>query len=90
MAYQSKDLSALSYANGFTLWHYRTTDDATLVGGDGYFDEANRILRVGDFIFANCAEGAATTENGVFVVIGNSGETVEVADMLAFGGSTAV
>ena len=26
MAYQSKDLSVLAYANGFTLWHYVTTD----------------------------------------------------------------
>jgi hypothetical protein len=28
MAYRSKDLSALAYANGFTLWHYRTSDAA--------------------------------------------------------------
>ena len=31
MAYQSKDLSVLAYANGFTLWHYATADAATAV-----------------------------------------------------------
>ncbi len=26
MAFQTKDLSVLAYANGFTLWHYTTAD----------------------------------------------------------------
>ena len=28
MAYDASNLSALTYANGFTLWHYRTSDAA--------------------------------------------------------------
>ncbi len=28
MAFQTKDLSVLAYANGFTLWHYTTDDPA--------------------------------------------------------------
>ena len=28
MAFQTKDLSVLAYANGFTLWHYTTADPA--------------------------------------------------------------
>ena len=28
MAYLSKNLSVLAYANGFTLWHYTTADTA--------------------------------------------------------------
>ena len=40
MAYQSKNLSALGYANGFTLWHYRTTDLAAEVDNAGYFSPA--------------------------------------------------
>ena len=35
MAYQSKNLSALGYANGFTLWHYRTGDLAAEVDNAG-------------------------------------------------------
>ena len=53
MAYQSKDLSALGYANGFTLWHYRTTADDLL--SPGYFDSAQELLREGDQIIANTA-----------------------------------
>lgn len=51
--FKSKDLSVLAYANGFTLWHYTTTDSAAEVGGAGYFNDAADMLRVGDMIFAN-------------------------------------
>ena len=40
MAYQSKDLSVLAYANGFTLWHYATADAAAAVDSAGYFNAA--------------------------------------------------
>jgi hypothetical protein len=53
MAFKPSDLSALAYANGFTLWHYRTTDSSTTVDTTGYFNQAAGILRVGDFIFGN-------------------------------------
>ena len=57
MAYQSKDLSALGYANGFTLWHYRTSDLAAVVDNGGYFNAASRMVRVGDFILLNAGIG---------------------------------
>ena len=53
MAYDASNLSALTYANGFTLWHYKTPDTAAVVDTTGYFNEAASMLRVGDFIFAN-------------------------------------
>ena len=53
MAYQSKNLSALGYANGFTLWHYRTEDTAADLAAEGYFNPASRMLRIGDFILLN-------------------------------------
>ena len=40
MAYDSNNLSALTYANGFTLWHYKTPDAAAVVDSTGYFNEA--------------------------------------------------
>ena len=58
MAYQSKNLSALGYANGFTLWHYRTSDLAAEVDNAGYFNAASRMVRVGDFILLNAGLGA--------------------------------
>lgn len=53
MAYDPTGLHALSYANGFTLWHYRSADRTEVVECAGYFDPAAPLLRVGDFVFLN-------------------------------------
>jgi hypothetical protein len=84
MAYDASNLSALTYANGFTLWHYKTLDSASVVDGGGYFNEAAAMLRVGDFIFANASLGG-TVESGVFVVASNSGGVVDVTNITTFG-----
>jgi len=86
MAYQAKNLSVIGYANGFTLWHYTTTDAAASVDTSGYFNAAAEMLRVGDFIMANCATGG-TPAHGIFVVASNSGGVVDLADLTAFGGT---
>jgi hypothetical protein len=51
MSFTARELSVLAYANGFTLWHYRTGADDLL--GAGYFDSAQELLREGDQIIAN-------------------------------------
>lgn len=86
MAYSSKNLSVLGYANGFTLWHYTTTDVAATVDSSGYLNAAADLLRVGDFIFANTETGG-TPAHGIFVVRANSGGVVDLANLTAFGGS---
>jgi hypothetical protein len=86
MAYDASNLSALTYANGFTLWHYKTPDDKDAVDTSGYFNEAASMLRVGDFIFAN-ADIDATIQSGVFIVASNSGGVVDVTNMTDFGTS---
>lgn len=54
MSYKSKDLSVLAYTNGFTLWHYRTHDSATVVTDEGYFNpKAEDLLRAGDILICN-------------------------------------
>lgn len=82
MAYQSKNLSVLAYANGFTLWHYTTGDAAADVDTAGYFDDAHEMLRAGDMILANVASGA-----GIYLVNANAGGTVDVADITTVGGT---
>ena len=84
MAYQSKNLSALGYANGFTLWHYRTSDLAAEVDNAGYFNAASRMVRVGDFILLN-AGLLATPTHGVVVVVANAGGVVDVTNVTTFG-----
>jgi hypothetical protein len=84
MAYNPSSLSALAYANGFTLWHYRTPDLAGDIDTTGYFNEAASMLRVGDFVFANANTGA-TVESGVFIVRANAGGVVDVSNIIPFG-----
>jgi hypothetical protein len=84
MAYDASNLSALTYANGFTLWHYKTPDSPAVVDTTGYFNEAASMLRVGDFIFAN-ADIDASIQSGVFIVASNTGGVVNVTDLTAFG-----
>lgn len=56
MAYDSNNLSALTYANGFTLWHYKTKDLAEKTLASGYFHKASSMLRIGDAIMINAPD----------------------------------
>jgi hypothetical protein len=84
MAYQAKNLSVLAYANGFTLWHYTTTEAAATVDSSGYFDNASDMLRVGDIIIANLETGGAA-KAGLFLVSSNASGVVDVTDMTQVG-----
>lgn len=84
MAYASKDLSVLAYANGFTLWHYTTADLAADVDTAGYFNAAADMLRVGDIVVAN-VDSAGTPGAGLFLVNANAAGVVDVADMTQIG-----
>lgn len=88
MAFQSNDLSVLAYANGFTLWHYTSPDAATDVDTAGYFNEATDMVRVGDMIIAN-TDTDGTPANGMFVITSNSGSSVNISDLSAFGAANA-
>jgi outer membrane protein assembly factor BamB len=84
MAYKSNNLSALAYANGFTLWHYKTVDPAVTVDTAGYFNGATTMLRAGDFIMASTNTGG-TVQSGMFVVTQNNGTQVDTANLADFG-----
>jgi outer membrane protein assembly factor BamB len=84
MAYDPNNLSALTYATGFTLWHYKTADGAPDVDRAGYFNPAAGMLRVGDYIFAN-ASITGTVESGVFIVAANADGEVDVTGITSFG-----
>ncbi len=86
MSFVRKNLSVLSYANGFTLWHYTTTDIATDVDTAGYFNAASENLRVGDRIMAE-VDTDGTPAYGDFVVLSNASGVVDVGDLSAVGGT---
>ena len=88
MAFTLKDLSVLAYANGFTLWHYRTADADSAVDDADYFLAAIDMLRPGDMILANTGEGVAP-KGGIFRVVANSGTAIDVANMTEVGATNA-
>lgn len=61
----ARELSILAYANGFTLWHYRTNDKPERVLSSecgnpdytGYFAPACDLLRRGDQIIVSFGGG---------------------------------
>lgn len=53
MAFLLNELTVLGYANGFTLWHYKTLDAPKDVRKKDYFNAAKTMLRVNDLIVAN-------------------------------------
>ncbi len=69
MPFSSRELSVLAYANGFTLWHYRTGDPvaALTVAEGGYFAAADELLRPGDQILLSLA-GDDGVAGGALVV----------------------
>lgn len=58
MAYNSRHLSVLAYADGFTLWHYRSTEDTCAdIHSSAYFNGASGMFRPGDMIIYNGKDG---------------------------------
>ena len=77
MAFHTRDLSVLAYANGFTLWHY-TTSDADFA--PGYFNGASAMLRAGDIILANTRAGGRPSA-AMLVVAGNDSGEVSITGL---------
>lgn len=57
MPFVATNLSTLSAANGFTLWHYRTTDNRADTEAPGYFTPAADRVGVGDIILVQAIDG---------------------------------
>ncbi|HZT18712.1 MAG TPA: hypothetical protein VFA23_04870 [Dongiaceae bacterium] len=74
MSFAARELSVLAYANGFTLWHYRTTLDDLLE--TGYFDPAQELLREGDQIIANTGKPRPGIVSLVVTSVGDDGVRV--------------
>ena len=78
MAFLAKDLSVISYANGFTLWHYASQDSQQTIVATNYFVAANDMLRNGDMILVN-SDIAGTIGCQMLAVSKVSKSNVEVA-----------
>ena len=78
-----EDLSVLAYANGFTLWHYRSSDRAASLRAPGGLDGAADMVRPGDLIIASGGLPAAAE---LLVVTESAPGGVAAAPLLAGGG----
>ncbi len=59
MACAIRNLSVLAYANGFTLWHYKSSKDTLeTVASANYMADASDMLTAGDLIMVTAADGA--------------------------------
>lgn len=60
MAFAPERLSVVAYADGFTLWRYRTdADTQATVGAASYFTPAAHMVRAGDVVIAAATDGTA-------------------------------
>jgi len=58
MAFSMRNLSVLAYANGFTLWHYKSaSDEQASIGEPGFFDDAGDMLAAGDMMMVSARDG---------------------------------
>lgn len=83
MSMDSKNLSVLAYSNGFTLWHYKSTDAKTVVETSGYFNKVSNIFNVGDVIFASLGE--TSTDMTIYVVSSVESGVVSVSNLITTG-----
>jgi hypothetical protein len=56
-------LSVLAYAQGFTLWHYRSPHPLAAIGQGGYFAPAAGLFEAGDMMLVSAADGG-----GLFLI----------------------
>ncbi len=82
MAFEPSKLELLAGGGAvLSLWGYASAADAkATIDAAGYFDAASRVLKVGDWILVNAADG-----RGIAVVASNAGGVVDATDLLAVG-----
>jgi hypothetical protein len=77
MAFTLRSLSVLAYANGFTLWHYKSGADAlSQATREGYFADAANLMAQGDMVMLTGADG------GKIATIAGQGKTIALAPLV--------
>ena len=57
MAFAIRNLSVLAYAQGFTLWHYKSVAALAEICARGFFDGAADMMAAGDMVLISAADG---------------------------------
>lgn len=82
MSFDPHNLGVLSYANGYTAWHYRAMDQAIAdVMAGGFFNAAADMLADGDTVTISAKDG------GAMLYVRPGGDSVpDMVPMAAIGG----
>lgn len=75
-AFRIRDLSVLSYHNGFTLWHYKAAALADVLK-PGYFNDGADMIANGDHMHVSAPDG------GALLHLSGNGKAVRVTEMSA-------
>ena len=76
MAFETKNMSVIAYANGFTLWHYRSDrDEMSLICSDNYFANYKKMCHNGDIVMINAQSYSANHRIDFIPVFGRDGKT---------------
>ena len=60
MAFDTRNMSVIAYANGFTLWHYVSQDNIDQISKDNYFPKGfAQLAHTGDIIIVNPGDETA-------------------------------
>lgn len=57
--FMNKNLSVIAYANGFTLWHYKSSETMKEITDPSYFVPVKTLMHTGDIIIINAKEETA-------------------------------
>lgn len=58
MAFNPKEMSVIAYANGFTLWHYKSDDTIEQISAEKYFPYGFiQLAATGDIMIVNAGDG---------------------------------
>jgi len=60
--FNNRNFSVIAYANGFTLWHYRTDDILARVESPKYFDTVKNIIADKNIVVLNCKDCSCIRE----------------------------
>lgn len=56
----NRNMSVIAYANGFTLWHYKSNEESLeQIEQAGYFNKVYTLMGFGDIIIINAKDGTA-------------------------------
>lgn len=79
----SKNLAVIAYANGFTLWQYKTGNTTAEASAEGYFDPAKTYIAEKDMIILQASDKTSQ------VIVGKTDTgSVTVSPLVAGTGTT--